>query len=214
MRKLRTAHWASRLLPGLLVLLCAVPTSAADFELTPFVGYQFGGTFEEDFDDDDDFDFFDDVDIEESESYGLILDIGLSKNAQVEFLYSHQDSSIEESGFFGDALGDVEIEYFHAGLLWQWGAGQVKPFVVASGGATRFSFADDSDTRFSAAIGGGVKVLVSEHVGFRFDGRLYSTFIEEDEEISCNRNGRRCYRYNDDISLVQLDVKFGVIFAF
>ncbi len=198
-----------------LASLLAMPAAAADLELTPFVGYQFGGTFEGDSDyDDDDFDFFDDVDIKESESYGMILDIGLSKNAQIELFYSRQESSFEESGFFGDAIGDVEIEYFHGGFLWQWGAGQVRPFVVATGGGTRFSLPEDSDTRFSAAIGGGVKVFVNDHLGFRFDGRLYSTFIDENGEVSCGRRSRSCYRYNDDLSLVQLDIKVGLIFAF
>lgn len=215
MLDLWTTRRRSLFLVVCLASLMAMPAAAADIELTPFVGYQFGGTFEGDYDyDDDDFDFFDDVDIDESESYGMILDIGLSKNAQIELFYSRQESSFEESGFFGEAFGDVQIEYFHVGFLWQWGAGQVKPFVVATGGGTRFTLPGDSDTRISGAIGGGVKVFVNDHVGFRFDGRLYSTFIDEDEEISCSRRSRRCFRYDDDVSLVQLDFKVGLIFAF
>lgn len=197
-----------------LALMSALPAVAADLELTPFVGYQLGGTFESDDDYNDDFDLFDDVDIEESESYGLILDIGVSKNAQIEVFYSRQDSAFEESGFLGATLGDVEIEYFHVGFLWQWGAGQVKPFVVASGGGTRFTLPGDSDTRPSAAIGGGVKVFFNDHVGLRLDGRVYSTFIDEDEEISCGRRRRACYRYDDSVNLIQADVKVGLILAF
>ncbi|MEM6796666.1 MAG: hypothetical protein AAF725_22025, partial [Acidobacteriota bacterium] len=75
--------------PALLPVLCllaalaAVPASAqTSFELTPFLGYQFGGTVEEDFDDND-FDFFDDVDVEESESFGVMLGIGVGRYGQV-----------------------------------------------------------------------------------------------------------------------------------
>ncbi len=194
LRKLSATTSIAALVALILVGWAATPASATDLELTPFVGYQFGGTFESDFDDDDD--FFDDVDIEESESYGLMLDIGITRNAQIEIFYSRQESAFEDSDFFGglfednEIFGDVEIEYFHGGFLYQWAGGQVQPFVVATAGATRFTLPGDSDTRFSAAAGGGVKVFVNDHVGFRLDGRLYSTFIDEDDEVDCRRNGR------------------------
>ena len=218
LRKLRPIPSITALLALLVAAGMAFPAGAADLELTPFVGYQFGGTFESDYDDDDD--FFDDVDIEESESYGLMLDIGITRNAQIELFYSRQESAFEDSDFFGglfddnEIFGDVEIEYFHGGFLYQWAGGQVQPFAVATVGATRFTLPGDSDTRFSAAAGGGVKVFFNDHVGVRFDGRVYSTFIDEDDEVDCRRNRRVCYRYDDDVFLVQLDVKFGLIFAF
>lgn len=208
-------RWIQGLLAGLFALLCALPAQAGDFELTPFFGYQFGGTFEEGFDSDNSVFLFDDIDVEESQTLGLIADFSLSKNAQIELLYSYQDTDLERTGFFrNEDLGEVEIEYFHAGFLWQWGGGQVRPFVVATAGVTRFAFDDDNDSKFSAGFGGGVKIFVSDHIGFRFDGRFSSTFIEEGEEINCSRRRNRCYRYEDDLSLIQLDAKFGIIFAF
>ncbi len=205
--------------------LAVVPASAQTVELTPFVGYQFGGSFDQDYEDDD-FDFFDDVDVEESESYGLMLNLGLTRSLQFELLYSRQETNLEEDSFLGADLDDVEIEYFHGGVLWQWGDGQVHPYVVASAGGTRFTLADGDDTRFSVGLGGGVKVMFNNHVGLRLDGRFYSTVIDDDDgffdddddffddDVRCDRRGRNCISFSDDEYLVQFDAKVGLVLRF
>ncbi|MEM6797651.1 MAG: hypothetical protein AAF725_27030, partial [Acidobacteriota bacterium] len=66
----------------------------------------------------------------------------------------------------------------------------------------------------SVSLGGGVKIFFTDHFGIRLDGRIYSTFVEEGDEFDCRFDGRRCFRYKDDVTFLQFDAKFGLIFAF
>ena len=190
-------------------LLLAAPAAAQRVEITPFVGFQFAGEFEDRFDVDD----FNDVDVEEGESYGVLVDFGLSRSSQIELLYSRQDTELREDRLFGLSLLELEIEYWHLGFLYQWGPGQVRPYLVLSLGATNLApVGFDDTTRFSWSAGGGVKLMFSEHVGFRADGRFYSTLIDEDDDVFCDPFG--CFSYDDSTFFFQLDVKAGIVFAF
>ena len=46
-----------------------------------------------------------------------------------------------------------------------------------------------TSTRFTAAIGGGLKIYANPHLGFRFDGRYYATYLN-------SRDGR-CDVFSD-----------------
>lgn len=179
-------------------------------ELTPFVGFVFGGDFEDRFDDDS---RFAGVDIEASESYGALLDFSVTRSFQIELLYSRQDTTSEVEQRIGRDDLDVRVEYFHLGALYQWTPGQLVPYVAGSFGATNFGLGDDDETRFSWTFGGGVKALVSDHVGFRLDGRFYSTFIEEDDdEVFCSPD--YCVTFEDATLFFQWDVKAGIVIGF
>jgi hypothetical protein len=70
------------------------------------------------------------------------------------------------------------VEHWHGGGTYELGWGAVRPFLAGSIGLTRFGSPADSEVRFSAAGGGGVKLMPSRHVGVRFDGRLYAVFVD------------------------------------
>lgn len=184
----------------------------ARFEITPFAAYHWGGTITTEVSDL----FVADVDVEDSEAFGLIVDVPLSYGLQLELLASRQDSQLElDSGLFdGDlTLADVTLDYYHVGLLWQWGAGQATPFVVVSGGVTRLAPdvpGADSETRGSMSIGGGVKIFVNRHLGFRFEGRGFVTELsDEDDDRYCNR----CYD-DEDNNFTQGEARAGLILRF
>lgn len=197
----------------LALLLClGAGTAQAQLELTPFAGYRIGGELE----DIGDLGGFDGVDFEDSESYGLILGIDLPANFQLEFLYSTQDSELRSSTLFSNLPGlDLDVEYLHVGVLYQFGSdGDVRPFVAASGGVTRLvpDLAGlDSEERASVSFGGGVKLMVSDHIGFRFEGRGFTTFVDDNDDIYCE--DRRCYSYDEDV-LWQVEARAGLIFRF
>lgn len=187
-------------------------SAAAQVELTPFLGYRIGGELDEA----DDFFDFDGVDFEDSESYGLILDVPLSGGFQLEFLYSIQQSELRSNELFSPLPGiDIDIEYLHIGALYQWNShGDTIPFVAASGGVTRLvpnQRGLSSEERASISFGGGVKLMVSEHIGFRFEGRGFTTFVENNDDIYCQ--GNRCYTYDESV-LWQVEARAGLIFRF
>jgi len=197
------------------VVLLAPIASAQSIEVTPFIGYQFGGEFEhrnnffgEDF-------FREDFELDEGESFGLIADIPISRHFQVELLYSNQETQLElVDPFVGIVFDqDVDVQYYQAGLLWQFRTDSFRPFIAGGIGATDFDFGNGAgETRFSSSFGGGVKAMANDHVGFRFEGRAYATFVDNDEDAFCGSD--YCYGYRDDALMVQWDLKFGITFAF
>ena len=57
----------------------------------------------------------------------------------------------------------------------------MQPFVASGLGLTHFSpdfSGAESTTRLSMNIGGGVKWFPAEHVGLRFEARVYGTLID------------------------------------
>lgn len=212
----------SKYLPLLLLLaLPAMPAAAQDggthVEFTPFASFGFEGNFDDGFNDDED---FEDLHIDDANGYGLIVGFPVNRHFTVELSYSQQDTEIFlDEDFLGLPLTLVEldIEYLHIGATFNFGAGHVQPFLGVSGGLTRFTpdtiFDDyEDETRFSAAVSGGLKIYFTDHVGVRLQARVMSTLIDDDEEAFCGR--RECYYYDADTYLYQGELAGGLIFAF
>ena len=200
-------------LPAALLILTTSSAAAQRVEITPFYGFQFAGEFEDRFD----FGDFDGVDVDEGDVYGVFANFALRPGSpaggQIELMVNRQETGLQANRLFGPELSELDIEYWHLGYLYQWAPGQVRPYVVLSLGATRFEAPGlDSETRFSWSGGGGIKVMFNKNLGVRFEGRVYSTVIDEGDDAFCDPFG--CFSYDDDTYLFQVDVKGGLVFAF
>lgn len=190
------------------------------FELTPFGSYFFEGEIGTDHD----LGFsFRDADVGDGEGAGLLASFRINRHWQVELMYSQQETEFEFRRYrfngpdFVDRV-DVDLEYFHAGVAYTWTIGQIEPFVDLTFGTTSISpkgpGAEDTD-EFSIGFGGGVKVFVAEHLGFRFQGRILSTDVGRDDFFCEDDFGfNDCYYYDEDSYLVQPEVSVGLILAF
>ena len=188
------------------VLLMALPHAARAqhglyrFEFTPTASYRFGGTL-----DGRETELFDaDLDVEDSEAWGVTFDIPLGSAIQLELLASHQSSRLQfDDGFFSGDLefADIDVAYYHVGILWQWGNGQIQPFFVASAGVANLDPdipGASSESRFSASLGGGVKIFFSRNVGMRLEGRgfwsdLGSNDDRDHDHHDCGYYDDSCY---------------------
>ena len=191
---------------GLLTMLLVASAAAAQtVEVTPFVGYQLGGWSTDWWDWDGH-----DADLEQSATYGLLVDFEITPHAQIELLYSRQYTEFESYRHRGR---DVDVEYFQVGFLWQWRPNEeVRPFVVGSLGVASFDAeGGGSESAFATSAGGGVKLFWTEHVGARLEGRVYSAAIDDDELFG---HSDHWHGYWDAGTLVQLDLKAGLIFRF
>jgi hypothetical protein len=198
---------------ALLALFFLVPTVAAAqadrFELTPFAGYRLDGNI----DSSSDLGFSTDVQVDESSVFGVAFDIPLSRNWQLELMANRQDTTFSVDGGLLDPsreLGDVKIDYYQAGFLYQWGLGQVNPYLVGTAGVARLDpdFPElDVETYFAATLGGGVKVFFSPNVGLRFEARGYWTNLQTNFDD-------RYDRYDSSGDLVQGEASAGLIIAF
>lgn len=199
------------ILAGLLLIPAAALAQTHRFELTPVAGWRFDGELNVD----GDFLSERDVRVDEGASFGLILDVPLNPNWQLEFLANRQDSEfIVDAGLFTPerSLGDVTVDIVNAGLSYQWGPGQVQGFVSGGLGVARIEpdRADlEAESRFAGNLGGGVKVFFAENVGLRFEGRGYWVDLETDFE---DREDRRD-RFESDEGLWQGEASIGLILS-
>lgn len=156
-----------------LVLAVFIPTvGQAEVEVTPFLGYQAGGTFES---------REGDRNIKSSPNFGLVVSVRTRHDGLIEFIYSRQQTELEIRDIFGVDQGfDLNVEYLHFGGLWEIKKERTRPFLGLSIGATRFDPRVDGvsdEIYFSAGISGGAKFISSERVGIRVEGRGIATLL-------------------------------------
>ena len=181
------------------------------FELTPFIGYRWGGTIFAD----QTFIFDQDVDVASSANFGLSFGIPLGDTGmKLELMANRQSSELEtDSGLFepNDEVADIDVTYFHAGLQFPFARTRnATPYVIVSAGIADLDpkiSGLSSEQRFSASAGIGVKVPMSRALAIKVEGRGYYTALEEDNDCQfCD------YFYNRDF--YQGEVTLGVVLSF
>lgn len=187
-------------------------TPAEDrFELTPFVGYRWGGTIFAD----QSFLFNQDVDVKSSANLGVNFGIPLGQSGmKLELMANRQSSELETGGGLFDpssGLADIDVTYLHAGLQFPFARSRsITPYIIASAGIANLDpqiAGVSNETRFSASAGIGVKAPVSDSLSIRFEGRGYYTALEDSTDC------RLCdYYYNHDF--YQGEVNLGLVFSF
>jgi len=193
---------------ALALVLVALPAAAwADgdyrWELTPHISYHGNSSFHSKLDGYD-------LRIDEGGALGVMFDIPLSNNLQVEVLLNAQASDLfSQSQLITGPdvkLANIDVTYAHIGLLAQFGRREVTPYVVVSAGLTRLDpdFEDVGvDDRFSASLGAGVKLFILPFLGLRLEGRAFWTDIDGFGDDTTSYRGY----------LSQGQVTAGVIFA-
>lgn len=211
----------------LLAPICSAQVRGGTVEINPFAGYLFGGRFPQ-----GTLAIFDTrVDVDNHATYGARLGWNITSKVELEAQVSRTETefltpgSREVFGNSGRRLGDLTIDYLLGYGTFNFGHGRAVPYVTLGMGAARLD-ADvcrgvvtipgkpcvnpDRDTRFTASAGLGVKAFLTPHVGLRFDGRYYGTFLRDDSRSS--RCDRGCDNRTDWLS--NGDVTGGLIFAF
>ena len=158
-----------------MVACLAGPTAslhAQGIEVAPFGGYRFGGEF---------FELItgQQVDLSGAPAFGVTVDVPLSGGLQIEGLYTHQhaDLNVPTPPFGTATLWRMTVDHWQAGGLQEFSDGRARPFLTGLLGLTHYAADTDSEIRFTLSAGGGVKLFPSPHLGFRFDGRVFATFV-------------------------------------
>jgi hypothetical protein len=165
-----------------LAIPCAI--HAQKVEITPFGGRQFGGALNI---------RTGELNIPAAWNYGLVIDIPTGPGAYVEVLYARQETLLEERV---DATGmvttlfDMAVEHFQVGVLYEPEFFRTtRPFASLTGGVTHYDAQEpgrSGEWRFSGGFAGGVKRLLTPHVGVRADARILFTFLGSVREIFCS----------------------------
>jgi hypothetical protein len=167
---------AARLIGLVVAFLSLAPAlSAQSFEVSPFYGYRFGGSFV-------DLYTAQPFDLDGAPATGIAFDVRIydDDDFQVEGLFTHQaaDVSLEALAGRPAELLRVAADHWLVGALQEFDAGNVRPFTTGMAGLTRYAANGDNEFRFTLSAGGGVKMFPARRVGIRLDGRLFSTFVD------------------------------------
>lgn len=200
-----------------LAIVCsmaAVPALASEddlgLEITPIGGYRFGGTFQVE---DSDTSW----DVEDSSSFGLIVNLPHDTNTKYEFVYFDQSSDAELDGVTtGQSIIDLKQRTLQIGGTYQWDGENVQPYLAASIGGTRIEAAGESDTFFSGSIGLGMLISPASRFGIRLEARAHGVFVNSDTDLLC-RTGpdlNVCFIRVEGDMLSQIETFAGFVFRF
>lgn len=188
------------------------------FEITPFVGYQWGGSLETNA---GDVLPAGELQTPGSVGWGGILSFRTSPASAVELTYLRQDTDIELDRATGGTTpleGGFAINYIQLGGVYEFRSEtQFRPFLTGSLGIGIFDpKAEDlgSDTRFSWTVGTGAKYMFkSNRIGIRADLRLWVTPFPSGEYATwCDFYG--CFTAEGTEWVTQGTAAGGLVFAF
>lgn len=183
-------------------------------EITPFMGYMFGGEVST---------YGGSLVLDDGMDYGLVLDYSLNRQTQVEASYTRQDTKLnfDEYRVGRRPIYDVSVNVWQVGGLYRFNpTATVRPFLSGTLGFTHYGVGDkldigapdlNGDTFFSIVLGGGVKIFPSERVGIRLAGHLYNTILSTGSGFWCGTGG--CGVGLSGWGVWQGDVQAGLSFA-
>ncbi len=211
----------------------ALPAAAQQqrFELTPTVGYRWGGgiVIDEDALKHGRFD----VDMTGEASLGLKFGFFVSRNFELELMAAFQQAELkDDQGLFGEDPGwvyppgatgqlDVDVFTWQVGLLWHLLPGDTRPYLLVAAGQSRIDprFPLPDDTVLSLGLGGGVKTRLSDRLGLRFELRYIRNdtspsvlTVQQLEHRDCTGSCTYTWRYDD--TLDQFELSLGLIVRF
>jgi hypothetical protein len=187
-------------------VVAARSAGAADVEVAPFLGAQFGSSFASTVSGRT-------YSLGTGLDYGATLDVAIDPSWWVEFLYSRQKTDL--SGGSGVPPFDIKVERYMAGIQEVKEVGRSRAFGVFLLGATRFApglSGFGSDTRFTLGLSLGLKTPPSRRIGFRAEARGFFVVVESGGGALCS-NGNCLFSYRAS-GLWQGDVSAAVVFAF
>jgi hypothetical protein len=183
------------------------------FELTPFIGYRYGGTLSA-----RDSNLFNrDVNVASAANYGASLGIPVGNGVKIELLVDRQDTHFTTGGRLfmgGQRLPDFHVTYYQAGAQIPFDVSRnVRPYISIGAGVANLDpvvAGATSSNRFAASAGIGVKVPMNRNLGLKLEAKGFFT------SLSNNNNDTGCSFCNNyyDRNLYQGETNFGVYFSF
>lgn len=206
-----------RRLPAVLLACTAAAVEAQTVEITPVVGFRFGGgacaveapcgnekgaRFE----------------VDDAGSLGLSVGYPVGDGA-IELLYARQGTRLQTSQLFaGVPLFELALESWQLGgsYLFRDDDARVRPFVGFGLGLTRLLPEPpdlDDETRFSVSLGAGARLELGRHVALRAEARAFFTVVDGDSGSFCGRGYCEVYAGSSQI-IAQVDLRAGLTLGF
>ena len=202
----------------IVVLACALAFTtlpsmakqALNVEITPLIGYRFGGDFDTSKDK-----VHNRIELNEATSYGLLTAWSFDSKRQGELLISHYSTNFSHSDDFSASNSGLGITYAHIGGNVPISEGPIPFYVTGGFGLTHLDPKDaklSSETRFSINVGLASKIELSERLSLRLDSRVYGTFFNSDSAVFCDE--AICGIYISSDIWFQTEVSVGLTYRF
>ena len=200
---------------ALAFLLVTPETISAQgkIEITPLVGYQFGGKFRM---------YEGDLKIKDDMNYGLAISTEMAQDTRLEFIWTSMQTSADFRPYYGYDYLDIgrfnlNINYYQIGGIREFPkGGAIVPFGSFTLGAVQFTPSDvnvSESWRFSIALGGGAKFWLSDRIGIRLQGRLLMPLYFQGVSLYAGTGGAGM-GVGAGVPILQGDFMAGLIFAF
>jgi len=185
------------------------------WEITPFIGYEVGGSYPV-----QNSDAVDRARANDSKSFGVFVGRSFWEDFQFEAMWNRNDTQIDEREVITNQYlkaYNTNIDQFHFGILYMFRDSQKKlrPYAAAGLGFSHFENGGDNAnfTGFSYGIGGGVKYYMFKHVGIRGDARFVPTYENSAPSEFCDQFGD-CFEANQRNFLNRGNFTAGLILRF
>jgi opacity protein-like surface antigen len=212
-------------LPLLLtfVVFCSVGISpafgqwrdVAKWEVSPFVGYETGGSYPvtNSF-------TIDRLRVDSGLSFGTFIDYSLTENSQAEFMWGRNNTSFSErdvaTGTYSKAFNS-DFDQFTFGFLYMLKNSErkLRPFIAAGIGFSHESNGggNANHTLLAFNLGGGAKYELSRHVALRGDLRWLPSRANKTAQVQCDIFGN-CFNQNVSNYLQRVNFSGGIAFRF
>ena len=195
-----------------ICLMLAVPALAGGIEVTPTLGYRWGGEFG---------DLTLDgkaaeLSLDDSEAYGLIFTFPVTSRVDFEFRWSRQSTDLEVFPAHLVAPDETTADSFLGGIVvfFPVESKTIRPFMNVELGATQFDVGNgfSGDAAFAFAVGGGSKFYFGDHFGLRVQASYLNGTIPGDQTIFCS--AEHCYESISRNTTAQIELTTGFVFRF
>ena len=207
----------------LLFLFCVVVLSPASaqwrdvtkWEVSPFVGYETGGSYPvtNSF-------TIDQLRINSGLSFGTYVDYSLTENSQAEFMWNRNNTSFSErdaatqtySPAFNSGFDQVSFGFLY---MLKNSEKKLRPFIAAGVGFSHESNDGNNPnhTLLAFNLGGGAKYELSRHFALRGDLRWLPSRAARGLEQECDQFGN-CFVQNVSHYLQRVNFTGGIAFRF
>jgi opacity protein-like surface antigen len=192
---------------GAALAAAATPSLAGQIYISPMVGYTTAGSLELGETD------LNDVTLSGGLTYGGQIGFQARPGFTFEASYMQQESHLQLAGT--DVLG-VKVGQLHGNFLFEKiGYGSTThPYFLLGLGATFFNpdHGFDGESRFSFALGAGVKIEASEKIGLKIQGKYNPTYLDEDWGSTWCDPFYGCYQTADPDYLDQGEFSAGLTY--
>ena len=192
------------------MLCCPAVARAQAVEISPLIGYRFGGVFFERITGRP-------VDLDGSRTVGAVVNVMFREPGLfAEALFTHQEARLtfRDGPFSAPSNSQITVDHVQGGGLQEFGASRrVRPFLTGVVGLTHYAAVGDHEIRFTVAAGAGVKLMPARHFGLRLDGRVFATFADLDGRAIACSPGVCLLAFNADL-VWQAEFSAGLIVRF